>query len=386
VNVQTRLETEFSTAYCLEYPSKLLFLKKKLTLKKVVLLLSLLLLSTLSAQSVRKYSNEFMNIGVDAAAFGMANAMVAHTQDVNSVYWNPAGLVHLEDAQASFMHANYFANIAQYDFAAYAQPIDTESAWGISMMRFGVDDILNTTQLIDSEGNIDYNRISKFSTADYALTLSYGRKLKIPGFQYGVNAKVIRRIIGNFASSWGFGFDAGLQWDRDQWNFGLMVRDITTTYNVWAINEEEYNKIKGAVAGQNQELPESTEITAPKAQFGVSREFDLHNETYLRFSGNLNMQFTKTNELLATDFVSIDPALGAEYNYTDLIFVRAGFGNFQNVTQIDGSKKIGFQPNIGIGFKYKGIQVDYALTDLGDQSAALYSNIFSIKVDFSVFR
>lgn len=351
-----------------------------------MLFLTLWSTGCLLAQSVRKYSNEFMNIGVDAAAFGMANAMVAQTQDVNAVYWNPAGLVHLEDGQASLMHASYFANIAQYDFAAFAQPIDSESAWGISMMRFGVDDILNTTQLIDSEGNIDYNRISKFSTADYALTLSYGRKLKIPGFQYGINAKVIRRLIGNFASSWGFGFDAGLQWDRDQWNFGLMVRDVTTTYNVWAINEEEYNKIKGAVAGQNQELPESTEITAPKAQFGVSREFDLHSETYLRVSGNLNMQFTKTNDLLATDIVSIDPAIGAEYNYTDLLFVRAGFGNFQKVTQIDGGKRLGFQPNIGIGFKYKGIQVDYALTDLGDQSAALYSNIFSVKVDFSIFR
>ncbi len=351
-----------------------------------MLFLTLWSTGCLLAQSVRKYSNEFMNIGVDAAAFGMANAMVAQTQDVNAVYWNPAGLVHLEDGQASLMHASYFANIAQYDFAAFAQPIDTESAWGISMMRFGVDDILNTTQLIDSEGNIDYNRISKFSTADYALTLSYGRKLKIPGFQYGINAKVIRRLIGNFASSWGFGFDAGLQWDRDQWNFGLMVRDVTTTYNVWAINEEEYNKIKGAVAGQNQELPESTEITAPKAQFGVSREFDLHSETYLRVSGNLNIQFTKTNDLLATDIVSIDPAIGAEYNYTDLLFVRAGFGNFQKVTQIDGGKRLGFQPNIGIGFKYKGIQVDYALTDLGDQSAALYSNIFSVKVDFSIFR
>jgi hypothetical protein len=47
---------------------------------------------------------------------------------------------------------------------------------------------------------------------------------------------------------------------------------------------------------------------------------------------------------------------------------------------------MGFQPNIGLGFKYKGIQVDYALTDLGNQSAAIYSNIFSVKVDLSVFR
>jgi hypothetical protein len=69
-----------------------------------------------------------------------------------------------------------------------------------------------------------------------------------------------------------------------------------------------------------------------------------------------------------------------------MVFLRTGFGNFQNLTEIDGSKKLGFQPNIGLGFKYKGIQIDYALTDLGNQSAALYSNVFSLKVDLSIFR
>ncbi len=47
-----------------------------------------------------------MNIGVDAAAFGMANAVVASTSDVNSGYWNPAGLVNVEDKQLSLMHAS----------------------------------------------------------------------------------------------------------------------------------------------------------------------------------------------------------------------------------------------------------------------------------------
>lgn len=338
------------------------------------------------SQAVRKYSNEFMNIGVDAAAMGMSNAVVAHTNDVNSGYWNPAGLIGIEDVQIAAMHASYFANIAQFDYAAYAKPIDEESTWGISMIRFGVDDILNTTQLIDASGNVDYNRISKFSTADYGFTFSYARKLKFSGLQYGVNSKIIRRVIGNFANSWGFGFDVGIQWKQDNWNFGLMLRDITTTYNIWNINEEEYNKIKGAVVGQNQELPQSTEITMPKAQFGLCKKFDLHNETSLLASGNLNMQFTQTNDLISSTLVSIDPSIGLEYNYTDLAFIRAGVGNFQNVTQIDNTKKVGFQPNIGLGFKYKGIQIDYALTDLGDQSAALYSNIFSLKVDLSFFK
>jgi hypothetical protein len=327
-----------------------------------------------------------MNIGVDAAALGMSNAVVSHTNDANSGYWNPAGLIGITDGQVAVMHASYFANIAQYDYAAYAKPIDDESAWGISMIRFGVDDILNTTQLIDASGNVDYNRISKFSTADYGFTFSYARKLKFSELQYGVNSKIIRRVIGDFANSWGFGFDAGIQWKRNDWNFGLMLRDITTTYNIWNINEEEYNKIKGTVPGQNQDLPESTEITLPKAQFGMAKKIDFHNETSLLVSGNLNMQFTLTNDIFASNMVSIDPAIGFEYEYVDLVFIRAGVGNFQKVVQIDNTKKIGFQPNIGLGFKYKGIQIDYALTDIGDQSAALYSNIFSLKVDLSIFK
>ncbi|MFV8335230.1 PorV/PorQ family protein [Flavobacterium sp. RSP29] len=327
-----------------------------------------------------------MNIGVNAAALGMSNTVVASTSDVNSGYWNPAGLMHLEDHQVSIMHANYFANIAQYDYLAYASPIDDRSAWGISLIRFGVDDILNTTELIDSQGNIDYNRISLFSTADYGFIFSYARKLPVPGFQYGVNAKVIRRIIGKFANSWGFGFDVGLQFEKNNWQFGLMLRDITTTYNVWNIDEVEYQKIANSIPGENQELPESTEITAPKAQVGIAKKFLIRYDYSIMAAANMNMRFAKTNDLISTNFVSIDPALGLEFGYTDLVFVRAGVGNFQNVQQLDNSEKVGFQPNIGLGFKYKGIQIDYALTDLGNQSTALYSNIFSVKVDLGMFR
>jgi uncharacterized membrane protein len=355
-------------------------------LKKVSLFLLFWVYTINYSQAVRKYSNEFMNIGVDAAALSMSNAVVGSTNDVNSGYWNPAGLIHLEDHQVSLMHANYFANIAQYDYLAYASPIDERSAWGISLIRFGVDDIMNTTELIDSQGNIDYNRISLFSTADYGFTFSYARKLPVPGFQYGVNAKVIRRIIGKFASSWGFGFDIGLQFEKNDWQFGLMLRDITTTYNVWNIDETEYKKIANAIPGENQELPESTEITAPKVQLGIAKKFIIHYDYSILAAANMNMRFAKTNDLIATDFVSVDPAAGFEFGYTDLVFLRAGVGNFQNVTQLDSTEKVGFQPNIGLGFKYKGIQIDYALTDLGNQSTALYSNIFSVKVDLSMFR
>jgi len=334
---------------------------------------------------MRKYSNEFMNIGVDAASLGMSGVVTASVSDVTSGYWNPAGLIGVEDSQIALMHASYFANIAQYDYLAYAKNIDHKSSFGITAIRFGVDDIMNTTQLIDNNGNIDYNRISLFSAADYGVIFSYARKLPLDGFTYGVNAKIIRRIIGDFADSWGFGFDIGFQFKKNNWQYGLMFRDITTTYNIWNINEKEYQTIKDAVSGENQELPETTEITAPKLQLGIARKFMIRHDYSLQTGLNLNMSFAETNDLIATKFASIDPAIGFEFGYVDLVFVRAGVGNFQNTTQLSGSDKLSFQPNIGLGFKYKGIQIDYALTDIGDQSVALYSNIFSLKVDLDIF-
>ncbi|WP_290787753.1 PorV/PorQ family protein [Altibacter sp.] len=327
-----------------------------------------------------------MNIGVDAAAFGMANAVVASTDDVNSGYWNPAGLVNLEDKQLSLMHASYFANIASYDYVGFAMPLDDRSAVGLSIIRFGVDDILNTTQLIDDQGNIDYNRISLFSTADYGVTFSYARRLPLDGLNFGMNAKVIRRVIGDFASSWGFGLDAAIQFETGDWKFGVMARDITTTFNAWSIDEAKFAEIQGAVDGQNQELPETTEITIPKLQLGMARKFVYQYDFSLVAEVDLNFRFAETNDIISSSFTSISPALGLEFGYIDMIFLRGGLGNFQNVQQLDGSDSVGFQPNIGVGFKYKGIQVDYALTDIGDQSAALYSNVFSVTLDWSIFR
>jgi hypothetical protein len=52
---------------------------------------------------------------------------------------------------------------------------------------------------------------SVFQRRDYGFTFSYARKLPVPGFQYGVNAKVIRRIIGNLQLL-GFGFDGVQFW------------------------------------------------------------------------------------------------------------------------------------------------------------------------------
>lgn len=355
-------------------------------LKSTITILLLTISTSIYAQTTRKYSNEFLSIGVDAAAFGMGNAVVSSTNNVNAGYWNPAGLIHLDNKQLGIMHTSYFANIANYDYIAFGMPLDAESAVGISVIRFAIDDILDTTQLIDDQGNINYNRINLFSTADYGVTFSYARQLKNTGLNYGANAKIIRRIIGDFASSWGFGLDIGAQYSTTKnWNFGIMARDITTTFNTWQFNDDKINQIKTAIDGQNQELPEQTEITIPKLQLGVSKKIAFKNKLSLRPELDMNIRFTETNDIISSSFASINPSFGFELDYNSIVFLRGGTRNFQNELQLDNTTKLGFQPSLGAGFKYKGIAIDYAFTDIGDQSVALYSNVFSLLIDFSIF-
>jgi len=352
---------------------------------KKIFTLTVLFISLAVTAQTRKYSNEFLNIGVDASAFGLSNAVVATTNDVNSGYWNPAGLLQLKKQQLSLMHASYFANIANYDYVGYAQPIDEKSAFAFSIIRFGVDDILDTTTLIEDDGSINYNNISLFSATDYAFTLSYARNLGVKNLRFGANVKIIRRIIGDFANSWGFGFDAGVQYDYKKWHFGAMARDITTTFNTWSFDKDRFEDIKNAIPGQNQELPEETEITVPKLQLGVSRTFALKNKMSLQTELDLNIRFSETNDIISSSFASVNPAFGAQLDYNKLVYLRAGVGNFQEVSQLEGGEKLGVQPNMGIGFHYRGVYVDYALTNLAKTNESLYSNIFSIKIDWSVF-
>ena len=332
----------------------------------------------LPAQTFKPYSNEFLNIGIDARALALGNAAIAQTSDVTAGYWNPANLYNVQSRQVALMHAAYFANIAQFDYMAYGNKIDDKTAFSLSLIRFGVDNIMNTTRLIDGQGNIDYDRITYFSTADYALNFSLGRKDLWKGLDLGITAKLIYRHIGDFASGYGFGFDVGAAYHTGKWNLGLVARDITTTFNYWLVNDVAFAEIQNAIPGQNQEKPDNIELTLPKLQLGIQRNFTLKNNWELSAEFDINTRFYKTFALLSSDFVSIDPALGLEFQYSKMVFLRLGVNNFQQ-QEFYGEKQIIFQPNAGLGFAYKGISLDYALTNIG--SDGFFSHIFSLKID-----
>src|SRR5580693_596888 len=187
-------------------------------------LLFLVLSTSAYSQVVRKYSDDFLEIGVGARGLGMSNAQVASTNDVYSSYYNPAGLVNIPNTfQIGFMHNEYFAGIAKYDYLTVAIPVTPKKrVIGFSFYRFGVDDIPNTLFLVQPDGSINYNNITSFSAADYAFMFHYAQSLPIPGLSVGGSVKVIYRQIGSFAKAYGFGLDLGAQYRIKQWRLGLM--------------------------------------------------------------------------------------------------------------------------------------------------------------------
>ena len=157
-----------------------------------------------------------------------------------------------------------------------------------------------------------------------------------------------------------------------------MLKDVTSTFNAWSYTLND--RTKEVFIQTGNEIPENgLELTLPRLILGVSRQLNIRKFT---ITPALDLETTfdgKRNTLVKTNFASIDPRVGVEGGYNNLVYVRAGVSNFQQVTNIDGKKTTTIQPNIGVGIKLRNLAIDYALTNIGN-SNYLYSNVFSLRL------
>jgi len=357
-------------------------------IKPLLIAVSLFCTEAASAQ-FRKYSNEFLNIGAGARGLSMGSAQVATVDDATAGYWNPAGLVNVkEQPQVALMHAEYFAGIGKYDFGTLAVPTKNgKRTIGISVVRFAVDDIPNTVFLVAPDGSVDFDKVTSFSAQDYAFIFSLAQKIKTKGnnqLSFGINTKIIHRTAV-YATAWGFGFDAGIQYTGRNWKLGVMARDVTTTFNAWSFSIPE--DVAEVFYRTKNDIPvKSTELTAPKLIAGGAYNFKINNSVNLLAEANVDFTFDgKRNTVIASNAVSVDPKLGLEVSVKNVFFVRGGICNFQKITdEMDSSnthKVWIYQPSIGAGFRIANVQIDYAFTNLANQSNPLYTHIFSLKLD-----
>jgi hypothetical protein len=349
----------------------------------------------------QKYSNEFLSIPVGARAQAMGGAQIANVQDATGGYWNPAGLTGIElDLQLTAMHNEWFAGIGRYDYVGIAAPLPNQSRYlGFTFIRFGVDNIPNTLSLYEKDGTVNYNNVTTFNAADYAFMLHYAQRFDSIGLSIGATPKVVHRKIGPFATSWGFGVDLGAQYTRGDWRFGLMLKDITTTFNAWSFNFTEDEKETLNLTGN--EIPiQSIEITRPTIGLGVAyiKDFKLgkpkegKKQKYMGLTAELDLNFTtdgRRNTLISSNPFSIDPVLGLELHYDNLVFLRGGINNIQQFRDINDNNKWAIQPNFGVGFRIYKFYVDYALglnaggAIVDGSQGAVLSHLVSVKIDIS---
>ena len=352
-------------------------------MRLIFLLITILFAQTSFGQvQVTKYANEFLAIGVGGRALGMGNTQVAIADDVTAGYWNPAGILRQQSKyDLMLQHGEYFSGIAKYDYAAFSMKLDSLSGLGFSIIRFGIDDIPDTRFLYDANGAINYDNVRFFTAADYAFITSYARKLPIlGGLNLGGNFKIVHRKAGDFANAWGFGLDVGAQIIINKWQFGAVFRDVTGTFTAWTHNTDLIIDIYSQTGNS---IPSSTvEVTVPRLTVGAGRYMQIKQFGILP---TIDLVFTfdgKRNTLVKSNFTSIDPTMGVEVDYKKLAFLRFGVRNVQELKSFDSSTRVSVEASFGIGFHYKAVAIDYALSSVGPASESLYSHIFSVKLNF----
>ena len=332
------------------------------------------------------FSNEFLSIGAGARAQALGNSVVASSEGIYAAYWNPAGLAAVSEETgllAGAMHAEQFAGVGKYDFVGVSLPLANGGRRiGISLIRQGVDDIPNTINLYNPDGSVDYDQITSFGVADYAVLLSYAQPTRWLGgdkVSVGGNLKVIRRVIGDFSSAWGVGIDLGARYVSGAWQAGLMVRDATSTFNAWKTDLDD--RTREVLVQEGNTLPDrsGSETTRPSVLPAVRYRFQVKDigiapelAAWVTFDG-------QRNTLLSADPVSADVNLGVEADYKRIAFVRIGADQWQRYAPLGEEESLGFRPAVGLGIAVKGVKLDYAFSNPGD-GEELYAHVVSLQV------
>lgn len=333
---------------------------------------------------VPTYSNEFLELPRGARAYSLADAAIVMPDEAFSVGGNPALLHCLNHRNsAGLMHVSHFEGLASSNLAAYATRLDSLSVLGFSVLRFGVDQIPNTTDLIDPSGNFDYDRLSYFSTADYALHLSYARKWTQRS-SWGVNLKVIYRQVGSFANAFGLGWDVGYYANADWFSYALQITDVTSSVTTWSYDADALSipdfilpsgdTIRNAVPDSKVEIKLPVLRAAIAYPWKINEDFQVTALAAVKITAD-----GERNSLLHMNRFSVDPSLAAELNFQSMVFLRMGCSQFQKISKMDSGSYWSVEPALGLGLKFSNFQIDYAMGNVSSMGLARFSHIFSLK-------
>ena len=347
-------------------------------MKKYFIILFLISEFVYSQFTIGKYSGDFLATGFGSRALGMGGASVASTNDVSSVYWNPAALAKLKNPEISFMHDERFGSLVNYDYVGGAMPYgkniftdetkvddagnliqETDfnlTTFAISLTRLGVDGIPDTRNawadsnangIFDEYSRPEIDKITYFNAADWVLYLSVAKQ-ESDKFFWGGNVKLIRRSMKEIGAM-GIGIDLGALYSfSENLNLGISAQDISTTLLFWS-------------TGKN-------EVITPTLKIGAAYQFEFLNGK-ISTSSDLDFRFEgrKKSSFTSLGFASVDPRIGFEYDYKNLIAARVGINDNKNLT-------------LGAGIHFRKIDLDYSFAKFDATNELGNSHRISIRI------
>jgi hypothetical protein len=171
----------------------------------------------------------FLKIGPGARPEGMGEAYTGLADDIDAIYYNPAGLATIKSPELIGMHMQWFQSI-QYEYAAFAYPTQNHGTWG-----FAVTD-LHTNNIDARTGDTDAPD-GQFSAIEGAYWLSYANHVT-DKLSLGANAKFIRETIDTTNAN-AYAADGGALYETG-WKgvkLGASVQNIGT--QVKLVNEAD---------------------------------------------------------------------------------------------------------------------------------------------------
>lgn len=291
--------------------------------------ISLTLLTHNSASAVNEagLAGEFLNFGVGARPLGMGRAFTAVADDVDSLYWNPAGLSTYRSSQVAFQHSPLPLE-GSFQYLAYSQPLYALGNLGIGIVSLNSDKV----------PRIDANNIEvgSFDHRETAYMASYANKFKDNKLGLGFTLKMAEKSIAGRSEN-GFGADVGsLFIVNERVRLGAMVRNLVQPRYGFSTEKEKFPVI---------------------ARTGASVKF-------------LNQHLTTAIDLEKTVGTAQNPKwhFGVEGYVIENIFLRAGIDQ----TEITG----------GMGLRWHSLQFDYGA---GYQDLGLINRL-SMKVMFGGYE
>ncbi|MBI4656964.1 MAG: type IX secretion system membrane protein PorP/SprF [Elusimicrobia bacterium] len=273
----------------------------------------------------------FDDLGMGARGPGMGNAFTAVADDINSVYYNPAGLSSVERPKVMASYTSLLSGLTDGSSLSMmnislAVPIESgkNGAMGALWHKFGVSGVYMEQTLHASYGyKFPKNHVlEKFSVGASIKYLghSFSRLSESYNAMDGINATndVDPALIGENSKS-AFDFDAGALYRfTNRYTFGLAVKNIlqpdmsfsgaspdkipmkirlgASYKSLWMIMASELRMEKGPTGSMDRDVILAAERVFPsldKGDFGIRAAFAMGTRDYKEAFAGLSYKINK---------------------------------------------------------------------------------------------